>query len=318
MTSHTNGPYASDATASNAGVYDTTEGLNYPQTWPITTTSQVAASAPFELAGPSNYAQTSSPYALDVAVDTSVPPGWTDNIGQRSEYVPLPASDRSVPQVPPFLGYHLAAQTRSDHSGQHGWRHCPPPVGNVPQVYGYPTPPQNNTSFSTGSTHTDIMFGAGRQDFNACDPVNNEEPVGNAPGGQEGLYYPLPVHDYPSQHQSDASLSGGSGYLHQCAKQKFLHRSDLVIRGQETGPTFPLQYRSFESDPAHMDARNYHTAMVQVVGSAGPPSKLNISITTTGWRGPPRPSHRQQMPIWMWRDPWRCSRVPYPLRPLQA
>ncbi|KAF8501247.1 hypothetical protein JB92DRAFT_872617 [Gautieria morchelliformis] len=133
-------------------------------------------------------------------------------------------------------------------SGQHGWWHCPLPGGNVPQVYGYPTPPQNNTSFSTGSTHTDIMFGAGRQDFNACDPVNNEEPGGNAPGGQEGPHYPLPVHDYPSQHQSDASLSGGSGY--------FLHRSDLVIRGQETRPTFPLQYRSFESDPAHME---YHS-----------------------------------------------------------
>ncbi|KAF8492692.1 hypothetical protein JB92DRAFT_2835330 [Gautieria morchelliformis] len=195
MTSHTNGPYASDATASNAGVYDTTEGLDYPQSWPITTTSQVAASAPFELAGPSYYAQTSSPYALDVAVDTSVPPGWTDNIGQRSEYVPLPASDRLS------LG-------RSDTIGSQRptWMAALPTAGNVPQVYGYPTPPQNNTH---------IMFGAGRQHllFNARDPVNNEEPVGNAFGGQAGLYYPLPVHDYPSQHQSDASLSSGSGYL---------------------------------------------------------------------------------------------------------
>ncbi|KAF8507918.1 hypothetical protein JB92DRAFT_2956227 [Gautieria morchelliformis] len=101
------------------------------------------------------------------------------------------------------------------------------------------------------------MFGAGRQHllFNARDPVNNEEPVGNAFGGQEGLYYPLPVHDYPSQHQSDASLSGGSGYLHTCVKQNLLHSGHMnqVRRGQETGTSFPPQYRRFDPDPAHME-----------------------------------------------------------------
>jgi hypothetical protein len=40
--------------------------------------------------------------------------------------------------------------------------------------------------------------------------------------------------------------------------------------------------------------------------------QIHRIFTTGGWRGPPRPPHRQQMlPVWRWRNPWLCNQVQY-------